>query len=179
MELTNIPMFFLSPIVNWPFLIMSWKYLRLMEQELIEEWLTCTRWLIFGYAQDAQWAFVGDYLFFIVCQKLSFGDALCRNQTRTFLRRGGGGKKWVGCMVDHQVKWSKEGGGGGGQSLPPLEICQNFLKNWRFIFEIFSNFIQMIWVTPLPLKEIKLMWFSICLSLIIIFKLFFFSGKQT
>ena len=52
-----------------------------MEQELKEKLMTRSERLIIRYApsakaQDAQWAYVGRYLFYYVCQKLSFGDPL-------------------------------------------------------------------------------------------------------
>ena len=53
----------------------------IMKQELKEEWLTRTRRLIIWYApsaiaQDTQGAYEEQYLFYYVCQKLRFGDAL-------------------------------------------------------------------------------------------------------
>ena len=50
-----------------------------MEQELKEKLLSRPGCLIIRYepsakAQDAQWAYVGRYLFYYFCQKLSFGD---------------------------------------------------------------------------------------------------------
>ena len=52
-----------------------------MEQELKEEELTRPGRLILGYvpstkAQEVQWAYVGRYLVYYVCQKLGFSVAL-------------------------------------------------------------------------------------------------------